>query len=86
MLRPETLDFGGHVRSQDTRRDAVGEVGRLTQTHETQTLRETTNIEVQHNLPASTVVTAAATLPSVAGHGARHVLSGSGRQNLAARA
>jgi hypothetical protein len=30
MLRPETLDFGSHVHSQDTRRNAVGEVGRLT--------------------------------------------------------
>jgi hypothetical protein len=36
MLRPETHDFGSHVRSQDTRRNAVGEVGRLTKkTHET---------------------------------------------------
>jgi hypothetical protein len=34
MLRPKTLDLGSHVRSQGTRRDVVGEVGRLTQTHE----------------------------------------------------
>jgi hypothetical protein len=40
------LDFGSHVRSQDTRRHAVGEVGRLTKAHETQTLMKTTNIEV----------------------------------------
>jgi hypothetical protein len=35
MLRLEALDLGSHVRSQGTRRDVVGEVGRLTQTHET---------------------------------------------------
>jgi hypothetical protein len=46
MLRPKTLDFGSHVRSQNTRRHAVSEVGRLTKTHETQTLMEITNIEV----------------------------------------
>jgi hypothetical protein len=67
MLRPETLDFGGHVRSQGTQRDTVSEVGHLTKTHEIQILRETTNIEVQHNLLASTAVTAATTFPSVAG-------------------
>jgi hypothetical protein len=53
MLRPKTLDFGIHVRSQDTRCHMVGEVGRLTKAHETQTLMKTTNIEVQHNLLAS---------------------------------
>ena len=31
MLCPETLDLGSNVRSQGTRRDVVGEVGRLTQ-------------------------------------------------------
>jgi hypothetical protein len=46
MLRPKPLDFGSHVRSQDTRRHAVGEVGRLTKAHETQTLMKTTNTEV----------------------------------------
>ena len=30
MLRMETLDLGSKVRSQGTRRDVVGEVGRLT--------------------------------------------------------
>jgi hypothetical protein len=63
MLRPKPLDFGSHVRSQDTRRHAVGEVDRLTKSHETQTLMKTTNTEVQHNLLAS----AAVTPPSVAG-------------------
>jgi hypothetical protein len=63
MLRPKVLDFGRDVRSQDTRRNTVGEVGRLTKSHETQTFMETTNIEVQHNLLAS----AAATPPSAAG-------------------
>jgi hypothetical protein len=29
MLRPETLDFGSKLCSQSTRRDMVGEVGRL---------------------------------------------------------
>jgi hypothetical protein len=29
MLRTETLDFGSKLRSQSTRRDMVGEVGRL---------------------------------------------------------
>jgi hypothetical protein len=36
MLRPKTLDFGSKLRSQSTRRDMVGEVGRLPQkNHET---------------------------------------------------
>jgi hypothetical protein len=30
MLCPEMLDLGSNVRSQGTRRDEVGEVGRLT--------------------------------------------------------
>jgi hypothetical protein len=35
MLRPETLDFGSKLRSQGTRRNMVGEGGRLPQkTHE----------------------------------------------------
>jgi hypothetical protein len=71
MLRPKTLDFGSHVRSQDTRRHTVGEVGRLTKAHETQTLMKTTNIEVQHNIlalvAASAAASAAATPPSAAG-------------------
>jgi hypothetical protein len=71
MLRPKVLDFGRDVRSQDTRRNTVGEVGRLTKSHETQTFMETTNIEVQHNLlasaAASAAATAAATPPSAAG-------------------
>jgi hypothetical protein len=29
MLRTETLDFGSKLRNQSTRRDMVGEVGRL---------------------------------------------------------
>jgi hypothetical protein len=65
MLRPETLDFGGHVRSQDTRRNAVGKVGRLTKTHETQIFMETTNTEVQLNLLDLAAAIAAATPPSV---------------------
>jgi hypothetical protein len=32
MLRPKILDFGGDVRSQDARRNTVGEVGRLAKT------------------------------------------------------
>ena len=32
MLCPETLDLGSNVHSQGTRRDEVGEVGRLTNT------------------------------------------------------
>jgi hypothetical protein len=67
MLRPKPLDFGSHVRSQDTQRHAVGEVGRLTKAHEIQTLMKTTNTKVQHNLLASAAVTAAATPPSAAG-------------------
>jgi hypothetical protein len=31
MLRPETLNFGSKLQSQSTRRDMVGEVGRLPQ-------------------------------------------------------
>ena len=31
MLRPETLDFSSKLYSQSTRRNMVGEVGRLTQ-------------------------------------------------------
>jgi hypothetical protein len=31
MLHPETLDFGSKLCSERTRRDMVGEVGRLTQ-------------------------------------------------------
>jgi hypothetical protein len=30
MLRPETFDLDSNVRSQGTRRDEIGEVGRLT--------------------------------------------------------
>jgi hypothetical protein len=67
MLRLKTLDFGSHVRSQDTRLHAVGEVGRLTNAHETQTLMKTTNIEVQHNLLASAAATVAVTPPLAAG-------------------
>jgi hypothetical protein len=66
MLHPETLDLGSKVHGQGTRCDVVGEVGRLTQTIETQTLIRTTTIEVQHNLLASTAVTAAAMPASVA--------------------
>jgi hypothetical protein len=32
VLRPKILDFGGDVRSQDARRNTVGEVGRLAKT------------------------------------------------------
>jgi hypothetical protein len=31
MLRPETLDFGSKLESQSTRRNMVGEGGRLPQ-------------------------------------------------------
>jgi hypothetical protein len=32
VLHPEILDYGGDVRSQDARRNTVGEVGRLAKT------------------------------------------------------
>jgi hypothetical protein len=64
---PTTLDFGSDVCSQDARRNMVGEVDRLTKTHETQTFNKTTNIEVQHNLLASAAASPAATPPSAAG-------------------
>jgi hypothetical protein len=71
MLRPKPLDFGSHVHSQDTRRDTVGEVSRLTKTHETQLFMETTKTEVQLNLldlaAASAAATAAMMPPSAAG-------------------
>jgi hypothetical protein len=67
VLRPKPLDFGSHVHSQDTRRNTVGEVGRLTKTHETQLFMETTNTKVQLNLFDLAAATAAAMPPSAAG-------------------
>jgi hypothetical protein len=66
MLCPETLDLGSNVCGQGTRRDEIGEVGRLTNKPMRPESSKTTKIEVQHNLLASTAVTAVATLPSVA--------------------
>jgi hypothetical protein len=60
MLRPKSLDFGRHICSKGARRHAVGEVGRLTDTHETTIPMKAANAEVQPNLLDS----AAATPPS----------------------
>jgi hypothetical protein len=84
MLHPETLDLGSKVRSQGTRRDVVGEVGRLPQTHEARTLTKTTTIKVQHTYTLQLLRQLLQRLPQLLSHGARYVLSGSGRQNLAA--
>jgi hypothetical protein len=43
MLRSETFNFGSKLHSQDTRCDTIGEVGRLTQSHETHNLIKTMN-------------------------------------------
>jgi hypothetical protein len=83
VLRLKSLDFGRHICSEGTRRHAVGEVGRLIETHETTIPMKTANTEVQLNLldlaAATAAVTAAAMPPS-----ACLVLDGSGRRNLAA--
>jgi hypothetical protein len=50
MLRPKSLDFGRHICSKGPRRHAVGEVGRLTDTHETTIPMKAVNTEVQLNL------------------------------------
>jgi hypothetical protein len=67
MLRPKFLDFGSHICSKGTRRHTVGEVGRLTKTHETTIPMEIANIEVQLNLLDLAAATAAATPPSAGG-------------------
>jgi hypothetical protein len=67
VLRPKSLDFGRHICSKGTRRHAVGEVGRLTDTHETTIPMKAANTEVQLNLLDLAAVTAAATPPSAGG-------------------
>jgi hypothetical protein len=71
VLRLKSLDFGSHICSKGTRRHAVSEVGRLTETHETTIPMETANSEVQLNLldlaAASAAATAAATPPLAGG-------------------
>jgi hypothetical protein len=67
VLRPKSLDFGRHIYSKGTRRHAVGEVGRLTETHETTVPMKTADTEVQLNLLDLAAATAAATPPSAGG-------------------
>jgi hypothetical protein len=57
MLRPKSLDFGRHICRKGPRRHAVGEVGRLIDTHETTTPMEAVNTEVQLNLLDSAAAT-----------------------------
>jgi hypothetical protein len=63
MLRPKSLDFGRHTCRKGPQRHTVGEVGRLTDTHEITIHMEAVNNEVQINLLDST----AGTPPSAGG-------------------
>jgi hypothetical protein len=63
MLRPKSLDFGRHICRKGPRRHAVGEVGRLIDTHETTIPMEAVKTKVQFNL----LDLAAATPPSAGG-------------------
>jgi hypothetical protein len=63
MLRPKSLDFGSHARRKGARRHAVGEVGRLTDTHESTITMKAAHNESYFNLLDS----AAATLPAADG-------------------
>jgi hypothetical protein len=67
VLRPKSLDFGSHVRRKGARRHAVGEVGRLTDTHETTITMKAAHNEAYLNLLDSAATSAAATPPAAGG-------------------
>jgi hypothetical protein len=67
VLRLKSLDFGRHICSKGTRRHAVGEVGRLKETHETTIPMKTADTKVQLNLLDLAPKTAAATPPLAGG-------------------
>jgi hypothetical protein len=72
MLRPKSLDFGRYICSKGPRRHTVGEVGRLTDTHET-----TIPMKAVNTKSSSTYLTQPLRrLPQSAGHSARFVLDG----------
>jgi hypothetical protein len=67
MLRPKSLDFGSHVRRKGARLHAVGEVGRLTDTHESTITMNAAHNEAYFNLLDSAAALAASTPPAAGG-------------------